>query len=187
MAILLEDHEELLADLPQDAQVVLRACWQEATRALSGRGLDNYLKGAQALHQLGRGEGLVVSYLQHLPAVARTLGEDVLPDLVNFLLGMASKTSGQVLALVVQTTPLAAQRLADADLFRQYLNVLSLMLAQAPRGLRPMLEHLDRLLTQLTLGGLRRWVQWGAQAYKTDFEGQQRYFALQSPDALAVP
>lgn len=186
MAILLEDHAELLADLPDDAQTVLRSAWQEATRAFSGRGLDNYLKGARALHQLGRGEELVVSYLQHLPAVARVLGEDVLPDLVNFVLTMASKTSGQVLTLVVQTAPLAAERLADADLFRQYLSVLSLMLAQAPRGLRPMLEHLDRLLTQLTLGGLRRWVQWGAQAYKADFEGQQRYFSLQSADALAV-
>lgn len=186
MAILLEDHRELLADLPHDAQSVLRASWQEATRALSARGLDNYLRGALALHQLGRGEELVVSYLQHLPSVARALGEDVLPDLVNFLLAMASKTSGQVLTLVVQTAPLAAERLADAELFRQYLQVLSLMLAQVPRGLRPMLEHLDRLLTQLTLGGLRRWVQWGAQAYRADFEGQQRYFSLQSPDALAV-
>jgi len=186
MAIQLEDHQELLDDLPHDAQAVLRACWQEATRALSARGLDNYLRGAQALHQLGRGEELVVSYLQHLPAVARTLGEEILLDMVNFLLTMASKTSGQVLTLVVQTAPLAAQRLADAELFRQYLQVLSLMLAQVPRGLRPMLEHLDRLLTQLTLGGLRRWVQWGAQAYKADFEGQQRYFSLQSADALAV-
>ncbi|MFX4673984.1 hypothetical protein ABTB51_20035, partial [Acinetobacter baumannii] len=71
-------------------------------------------------------------------------------------------------------------------LFRQYLNVLVIMLAQAPRGLRPMLENLDRLLSQLTLGGLRRWVMWGAQAYKADYEGQVRYFSLQSSDAMSV-
>ncbi|OYV29676.1 MAG: VWA domain-containing protein, partial [Thiomonas sp. 20-64-9] len=40
--------------------------------------------------------------------------------------------------------------------------------------------------SQLTLGGLRRWVQWGAQAYKADFEGQVAYFSLKSPDALSV-
>lgn len=186
MAVLLEDYQELLTDLPDQAEEVLRAAWQDAARAFSSRGLDNYLKGAVALHNLGRGEELVVSYLQHMPAVARVLGEEILPDLVNFLLSMSSKTSGQVLTLVVQTAPLAAERLADAELFRHYLNVLTLMLAQAPRGLRPMLEHLDRLLTQLTLGGLRRWVQWGAQAYKADFEGLQQYFSLQSPDALSV-
>ncbi|MEW5891580.1 MAG: nitric oxide reductase activation protein NorD [Pseudomonadota bacterium] len=186
MAIHLEEYQELLEDLPSGAQDLLRATWNEAARAFSSRGLDNYLKGAVALHNLGRGEELVVTYLQSMPEVARAIGEDVLPDVVNFLLGMASKTSGQVLTLIVGTAPLAAERLGDEDVFRNYLNVLSIMLAQAPRGLRPMLENLDRLLTQLTLGGLRRWVMWGAQAYKTDFEGQVSYFSLQSPDSLSV-
>ncbi|MCS6811724.1 MAG: VWA domain-containing protein [Tepidimonas sp.] len=186
MAIHLDDYGELLAELPHGAQDVLRAAWQEAARALSSRGLDNYLKGALALHHLGRGEEVVVSFIQHMPAVARAIGEDVLPDLVNFLLSMASKTSGQVLTLIVQTAPAAAQRLGDQELFGQYLSVLGIMLAQAPQGLRPMLENLPRLLEQLTLGGLRRWVQWGAQAYRSDVEGQRRYFGLQSADALAV-
>jgi hypothetical protein len=186
MAIHLEEYQEILEDLPHDAQEVLRASWHEAGRVFSSRGLDNYLKGAVALHALGRGEELVVTYIQEMPEVARAIGEDVLPDVVNFLLGMASKTSGQVLTLIAGTAPLAAERLGDEDLFRNYLNVLSILLAQAPRGLRPMLENLDRLLTQLTLGGLRRWVTWGAQAYKADFEGQVRYFSLQSPDALSV-
>ena len=186
MAIHIEDYAELLDELPTDAQEVLRGSWNEAARAFSSRGLDNFMKGAVALHNLGRGEEVVVSYLQAMPEVARAIGEDVLPDIVNFLLGMASKTSGQVLALIAGTAPLAADRLGDENVFRNYLNVLSIVLAQAPRGLRPMLENLDRLLTQLTLGGLRRWVQWGAQAYRADFEGQQNYFSLQSPDALSV-
>ena len=186
MAIHLEEYQELLDDLPTDAQDVLRASWNEAARVFSSRGLDNYLKGAAALQHLGRGEELVVTFVQEMPQVARAIGEDILPDIVNFILGMASKTSGQVLALVVGTAPLAAERLGDETLFRNYLNVLSIMLAQAPRGLRPMLENLDRLLTQLTLGGLRRWVQWGAQAYKADFEGQQGYFSLSTPDSLGI-
>lgn len=186
MAIHLEDYLELLADLPHGAQDVLRGAWSEAARVFSSRGLDNYLKGAVALHHLGRGEELVVSFVQTMPEVARAIGEDVLPDVVNFLLGMASKTSGAVLALIVGTAPLAASRLGDEELFRHYLNVLSIVLAQAPRGLRPMLENLDRLLSLLTLGGLRRWVMWGAQAYKADLEGQARYFSLQSSDALSV-
>ncbi len=186
MAIHLEEYQEVLEDLPHDAQEVLRASWNEAARVFSSRGLDNYLKGAVALHNLGRGEELVVTYIQEMPEVSRAIGEEVLPDMVNFLLGMASKTSGHVLTLIVGTAPLAAQRLGDENLFRAYLNVLEIMLAQAPRGLRPMLENLDRLLSQLTLGGLRRWVQWGAQAYKTDFEGQVGYFSLSTPDALGV-
>jgi hypothetical protein len=186
VSIHLDDHPELLAELPHDAQAVLRGAWAEAARVLSARGLDNYLRGAVALHALGRGEELVVSYVQGVPEVARAIGEDVLPDFVGALLAMASKTSGAVLALIASTAPVAARRLADADLFRQYLDVLDLVLTQAPRGVRPMLENIERLLAQLTLGGLRRWAAWGAQAYRSDFDGQARYFALQSQDALAV-
>ena len=186
MAIHLEDYPEILDDLPSDALDVMRASWGEAARVFSARGLDNYLKGALALHHLGRGEELVVSYIQAMPEVVRSIGEGVLTDVLNFLLGMASKTSGSILTLIVGTASLAANRLGDETLFRNYLNVLSLVLTQAPRGLRPMLENLERLLSQLTLGGLRRWVMWGAQAYKTDFEGQAKYFALQSSDSLSV-
>lgn len=186
MAIHLEDYQEVLDDLPTDAQDVLRASWNEAARMFSSRGLDNYLKGAVALHNLGRGEEIVVTYIQEMPEVSRAIGEDVLPDIVNFLMAMASKTSGQVLTLIVATAPLAAQRLGDESLFRAYLNVLEIVLAQAPRGLRPMLENLERLLSQLTLGGLRRWVQWGAQAYKADFDGQVGYFSLSTPDSMGV-
>lgn len=186
MAIHLEEYQEVLDDLPTDAQEVLRASWNEAARLFSSRGLDNYLKGAVALHDLGRGEEIVVTYIQEMPEVSRAIGEDVLPDIVNFLMAMASKTSGQVLTLILATAPLAAQRLGDESLFRAYLNVLEIVLAQAPRGLRPMLENLERLLSQLTLGGLRRWVQWGAQAYKADFDGQVGYFSLSTPDSLGV-
>ena len=186
MAIHLEDYQEVLDDLPHDAQEVLRASWNEAARMFSSRGLDNYLKGAVALHNLGRGEELVVTYIQEMPEVSRAIGEEVLPDVVNFLMTMASKTSGHILTLIVATAPLAAQRLGDENLFRAYLNVLEIVLAQAPRGLRPMLENLERLLSQLTLGGLRRWVQWGAHAYKADFEGQAAYFSLSTPDSMGV-
>ena len=186
MAIHLEEYQQVLDDLPTDAQDVLRASWNEAARMFSSRGLDNYLKGAVALHNLGRGEEIVVTYLQEMPEVSRAIGEDVLPDIVNFLMAMASKTSGHVLTLIVATAPLAAQRLGDENLFRAYLNVLEIVLAQAPRGLRPMLENLERLLSQLTLGGLRRWVQWGAQAYKADFDGQVGYFSLSTPDSMGV-
>jgi len=186
MAIHLEEFQELLDELPGGAQDLLRATWNEAARAFTPRGLDNYIKGAIALHRLGRAEELVVSFLESMPEVARSIGEEVLPDLVAFLLGMASRTSGQVLALIASTAPLVTQRVGDAELFRSYLKVLEIVLAQAPRGLRPMLENLDRLLAQLTLGGLRRWVQWGAQAYKSDLEGQAAYFSLGSADALGV-
>jgi hypothetical protein len=76
--------------------------------------------------------------------------------------------------------------LADAALFMQYLQFLNTLVSQSPRGLRPMLGQLDALLGQLTLGGLRRWAMWGAQAHRTAFEAQIAYFGLQSKESLAM-
>src|SRR3569833_1084203 len=117
MAIHLEEFQELLDELPGGAQELLRASWNEAARAFTPRGLANYLKGAVALQLLGRGEDLVVGFIQSMPELARGVGEEVLPDLVNFLLSMASKTSGHVLALFVGFALLAALRLGVVGLF----------------------------------------------------------------------
>jgi hypothetical protein len=182
----LDDYAELLEELPEDAQGLLRASWTEAAKVFSPRGLQEYLDGALAMKRVGRGADLVSTFVQEAPEVARAVGEDAVPELAGTVMAMASKTSGAVLALVLATAPKAAERLGDEKLFRGYLAFLNHLLAQAPRGVRPMLEQLDRLLGQLTLGGLRRWATWGAQAYRTDFAGQVRYFSLASPDALQV-
>jgi hypothetical protein len=186
MSVQLEDYDELLTELGDHPADVLRAAWQEAARVFSPRGLETYLRGAQALKSLGRGTDLVVSFIQGAPEIAREIGEDAVDELVRAALAMASKTSGAVIAAVCATAPLAARRLGDLEVFRGYLRLLAQLLAQAPRGVRPMLDRLDTLLAQLTLGGLRRWAMWGAQAHRTDFEAQVRYFGLASPDALAV-
>lgn len=173
-------------DCSESLRFALEEQWANLPRVFSSRGIDNYLKGCTALDQLGRSEELPLAFAACMPEVARAIGEDVLPDIVNFLLSMASKTSGQVLAAIVHAAPIVARRLGDPELFRQFLQVLANMLAQVPRGVRPMLEQLDTLLSQLTLGGLRRWALWGAQAYKNDLEGQVLYFSLQSEDARAI-
>lgn len=187
MAVELEKYQDILDELGEHAGEVLRASWSEAARVFSPRGLETYyLQGATGLKSLGRGTDLVVSFIQSAPAVARELGEDAVSDLLAAAIKMYSKTSATVIASIFSTSPIAASRLGDADLFRGYLHLLDTLLAQAPRGVRPMLDHLSTLLSQLTLGGLRRWALWGAQAHKTNFDGQLKYFSLESPESVGV-
>lgn len=186
MSIRLEEQSALLGALSEHAASLLRDNWAEATRTFSGAGLRNYLRGVEALNDLGRTESLLFSYIEKAPQLARAIGEDSVPTLIEFVLAMASKTSGEVLGLLVDKAPAAAARLGDAAVFEQFLDLMSYVAANAPRGMRPLLEHLDRLFGQLTLGGLRRWVQWGIKTYANDIEGQNRYFSLKSPDALSV-
>jgi nitric oxide reductase NorD protein len=128
----------------------------------------------------------VHAWIDSAPQVAKEVGEDVVSELATTALMLASKTSGAVIELVLATAPTAARRLADGVLFLQYLQFLNTLLAQAPRGMRPMLEQLDVLLGQLTLGGLRRWATWGAHAHRTNYEEQIHYFGLGSKESLAM-
>lgn len=186
MSINLSDYTELLETLPPETMALLENTWHEATRVLSPRGLDNYIKGASALQGLGKGRALVEAWISEAPQVAKEIGEDVIGDLATTLLSLASKTSGAVIELIMSTSATAAKRLGDADLFRNYLQFLNTLLSQAPRGIRPMLDKLDVLLGQLTLGGLRRWALWGAHAHRTNYEEQINYFSLSSKESLAV-
>ncbi len=186
MSINLDDYQELLENLEPESRALLEAEWPDATKVFSPRGLDNYLKGASALKGLGRGRGLVDTWIDQAPQVAEEVGEDVVADLATSALVLASKTSGAVIELMLATAPTAAKRLGDAELFRNYLQFLNTLIAQAPRGVRPMLDKLDVLFGQLTLGGLRRWAMWGAHAHRTNYEEQIRYFGLESKESLAV-
>ena len=186
MSINLDDYSHLLEELTPESQDILRSTWMDATKTYSQRGLDNYIKAAVALRGLGRGCGLVVAWLENAPLVAKEVGEDVVPDLATTALTMASQTSGAVIEMILATAPTAAKRLGDAELFLKYLRFLSTLIAKAPRGVRPMLDKLEVLFGQLTLGGLRRWAMWGAHAHRTNYEEQIKYFGLNSKESLAM-
>ena len=90
MSIHLEDYQELLGELSDHSREILQSSWQDATRVFSPLGLQNYLEGAVSLKGLGRGCELVATYIETAPAVARTVGEDVVPDMVYGAMKMAA-------------------------------------------------------------------------------------------------
>jgi hypothetical protein len=186
MSINLTDYAELLEDLSPHSREALEANWHDAIKVFSPRGLDNYLKGAAAIRGLGRGDNLVETWIEQAPRVAKEVGEDVVGDLATASLMLASKTSGAVIELLLASAPTAANRLGDAELFLKYLQFVNTLIAQAPRGVRPMLDKLEVLFQHLTLGGLRRWALWGAHAHRTNYEEQIRYFSLESKESLAM-
>lgn len=186
MSINLEDYQDILGELSESSQSILDASWHEATKVFSSQGLSHYLQGARSLKNLGRGCDLVATYIQEAPRVAKEIGEDIIPELVHTGMMMASKTSGAVIERIFATAATAANRLGDEQVFRSYLQLLNVLISQAPRGMRPMLDNLEPLLAQLTLGGLRRWAMWGAQAHRTDYPEQVRYFGLESKESQAM-
>ncbi len=186
MPIDFEQYVTCLGEGDHEHREALESSYLEATRIMSPRGLQNYLEGMRAMCVMGRGQDLVLTYVQEMPAVAKEVGEDIIPDIVESMMKLASHTSGSVITLILSNLPLAAQRLGDAEVLRGYLGLLHQMTGKAPRGMRAMMENLDELLSKLTLGGLRRWVMWGAQAHQRDLDGQMAYFALKTESSRSM-
>ena len=186
MSVKLEDYDEALRDAAPEIRDVLEATFQEASRVMSPAGLEAYLDGAKALSNLGRGSGVVTTYLQEIPLVAKECGEDIVPDCLTAAMKLSSMTSGEVIVLFFNSMPAAARRLGDAELFRGYLTLIHQIASTASRGVRPMLNHIDDLLSKLTLSGLRRWANFGTQAYRRDYDNLTAYFNLESKDSRAM-
>lgn len=185
MSIKLEDYEEFLENVPA-IRDVLEGTYQEASHVMSPTGLRTYMDGAKSLCGLGRGSDLVITYLQEMPLVAKECGEDVIPDCISAAMKLSSMTSGEVISLLLSSLPTAARSLGDAELLRGYLTFIHQLASTASRGLRPMLNHIDELLDKLTLSGLRRWANFGAQAYRRDYSNLTSYFNLESADSKAM-
>src|SRR3989338_2969409 len=123
MSLSLENHTELLEELGANAGEVLQSSWYEAARVFSPQGLENYVQGARALKNLGRGSELVITFIQSAPSIAKDIGEDSVVDLLDTVMALASKTSGSMLEAIVAAAPTAARRLGDAALFGAYLQL----------------------------------------------------------------
>jgi len=186
MSVDLKEYHAQLDELDPHVRTTLEASFTEAARVMSPQALHNWLEGAKGLAQLGRGNELVITYIQAMPVVVKEVGEDILKDCITQAMKLASMVSGEVIQLLFDTLPTAANRLGDAELLRGYLGLIHQLSAKTPRGLRPMLSHLDELFAKLTLGGLRRWALWGAQAHQRDFQAQMAYFDLKSADSQAM-
>ncbi|MFN4263380.1 MAG: nitric oxide reductase activation protein NorD [Thioalkalivibrionaceae bacterium] len=187
MSSSLDDFKEQIETLPEVARAALHERFDDARRVFSPRGLEKiYVDGARALASLGRGDQLVVDFIDGAPHLAERLGEDAVQDVISTAIRLVSKTSAVVIGLLIASAPRVGERFGDRDLLQGYLRLIDHLAAQAPRGLRGLLEHIDELLDILTLGGLRRWASFGAQAHRTDLEAQLAYFSLESADSKAV-
>ena len=183
MTINLEDYAACMQKAAPEVVDTLEATFHDAARVMSPAGLHDYMEGAKGLCNLGRGHDVVLSFLEEMPAVVQECGEDVIRDCIEAALKLSSMTSGQVIALLFSSLPTAARRLGDPELLRGYLTLIHQLSAKAARGLRPMLGNIDQLLSMLTLSGLRRWANFGADAYRRDLNNLVKYFNLESADS----
>jgi len=179
-------------------ETVFAECMQAALAALSAEGVAAYIESARFLGKMGRGAEPILIFLEGWPSVAKALGEGVLPDVMACVRRMTKSPNGSAIAPFLQSLPAAARRLQSPQQLRGYLDVALDFMERTTGsihgihqtlpspGLPEFFRQVPLLLGQLSLEGLRNWVDYGVRYYRDHPERQVDYFALQSADSRAV-
>lgn len=179
-------------------ETVFEDCMAEALSVLTREGVDAYLEAGRVIGRLGRGVEPMLAFMEEWPSTAQAVGEDALPAVMTLVMRIQKSPNGRAIAPFLQTLAPVARRLQSAAQLQHYLDItLDLMehttgsihghhTTFPSPGLPRFLAQAPNLLAQLTLGGLRNWVEYGIRHYRTHPERQQDYFRLQSADARAV-
>jgi hypothetical protein len=179
-------------------QDVFDDCVAYARGKLTPEGLVAYISGARSLCRMGRGQEPVLAFLEEMPDVAAQLGEEVIQVVVEFTQKLSRTPNAKALPPFLQSLGAAARALESLPLFNEYLQLVwQTMERTMPKvhGIDSMynspclpefLKSVPFLLSQLSLGGLRNWVDYGVKAYPNDPDRQCDYFLLQSADSRAV-
>ncbi len=178
---------------------VFADCMTEAMTLLSAEGIDEYLDGASLVCKIGRGFEPVLVYLEEMPGIAHRLGEAALSLVSESVWKMSRSPNGKAILPFMQSLPEAARRLGAADPFFHYIKIIFELMERTSTsihgnqaatfpspGLPEMLNQSPYLLNQLSLEGLKNWMEYGIRNYTTHPDRQRDYFSLKSADSRAI-
>ncbi len=192
------DYRQILDCKFARVQSVFDDCLAFAQRNLSDAGVLAYIEGARDIGKMGRGEEPVLMFLEGMPLLAHSVGEDIITHIVEFTKKLGRTPNAKAIAPFLQSLGAAARALESRELVDEYLDLVwRTMLRTTPKvhGIDSMyaseclpefLKSVPRVLSQISLGGLKNWVDYGIRAYPNDPDRQRDYFLLQSPDSRAV-
>ncbi len=170
----------------------------EALAILTREGINQYLEAARVIGKLGRGVEPMLAFLEEWPSTAKAIGEDALPEVMALIQRMQKSPNGKAITPFLQTLAPVARRLHSREQIEHYLEITLDFMERTTGsihghhttfpspGLPDFLAQAPFLLSQLSVAGLKNWVDYGIQNYRTHPERQKDYFTVQSADSRAV-
>ena len=189
--------QQLDCGFPRVAEV-FADCMQEALVKLTGEGVSAYIEYARFLGKMGRGAEPILIFLEEWPGIAKKTGEDALPAIAECIRRMYKSPNGKAITPFLQSLPSVVRRLPARQQLQEYLNLILDFMERttgsihgihqtfASPGLPALFKQIAVLLGQLSLAGLKSWVDYGVRYYNDHPERQIDYFSLQSADSRAV-
>jgi len=188
---ILDTHFKPVEDVFEDVMA-------EALAILTREGINAYLEAARVIGKLGRGVEPMLAFLEEWPSAAKVLGEDALPEIMVVIQRMQKSPNSKAITPFLQTLAPVARKLVSQERMRHYLDI-TLDFMERTTGsihghhttfpspsLPDFFSQAPFLLSQLSLVGLKNWVEYGIRNYRSHPERQKDYFSVQSADSHAV-
>ena len=181
----LDRYADLVEGMPRERLALLRAGWPEARKVFSDEGLVRYLRAIRNLEAAGVTWSTVVTYLREAPRLAREVGEQSVDEMLEAAFKVYARTQQKPMDALFAAAPVAARRLREPRRVRAFFSLVTDLAERAPRGVGPMLQHVDMLLEHLAIEDLRNWALLGVQSHSADPLDQESYFDLRTPESRA--
>lgn len=171
---------------------------KDALRNLSNEGVEQYLVGASLVCMIGRGWEPVSIYLEKMPQMAQRVGEPILDIVSQHVWDMSRSPNGKAIPPFMQCLPEASRRLGTLEQMEHFFDILFKMVdstttsvhghhkTHSSQGFLVLLKQIPYLLSQLSLEGLKNWIEYGVRNYHNHPERQKDYFDLKSADSRAM-
>jgi len=182
-----------------EVEAVFEDVMAEALAILSHEDIYHYLDAARLIGKLGRGVEPMLAFMEEWPSVVRTLAEEAaLPEVMALVMKMQKSPNSRAITPFLQTLAAVARTLQSREQLGHYLDIaLDFMVRTTGSihghhttfpspGLPDFFAQAPFLLTQLSLAGLKNWVDYGIRNYGNHPERQKDYFNVQSADSRAV-
>lgn len=194
----LQDYWELLDSRFPQVRDVFAECMRDAFKVLSNAGLRAYLESASFLGRMGRGPEPILVFLEEWPEVVKSLGEAALPPVMDCVRTLWKSPNSKAIVPLLQTLPAVARRLHSIEQLQDYLDLsVDLMhrtsgsihgfqVTQPSPGLPDFFAKAPYLASQVSIAGLKNWVDYGIRNYGDHPDRQRDYFSLQSADSKAM-
>jgi len=178
--------------------VVFDECMGDALKVLSNDGIAAYLESASFLGRMGRGAEPILIFLEEWPPIAKVLGESTLPAIMDCVRTMFKSPNGNAITPFLQALPAVARRLKTQAQMQDYLDLVVDFMHRTTGsihghhttfpspGLPDFFGKAPYLVSQVSIAGLKNWVDYGIRNYKDNPDRQCDYFSLQSADSKAM-
>jgi uncharacterized protein YegL len=190
--------KQLDTRFPQ-VEAVFEGLMSEALATLSSHQIPHYLEAARQLGKLGRGVEPMLVFLEEWPVVIRALGEEAeLEPIMAFVMKMQKSPNGNAITPFLQTLAAVAKRQHSREQLGRYLEIAHDLMERTTGsihghhttfpspGLPEFYGQAPFLVSQLSMEGVQRWVDYGIRNYHNHPGRQIEFFSLQSADSRAV-